>query len=190
VDSTAQALPFIPRGGASLVVLTSRHRLHINAPELVLGPLSHDDSVDLLGGAGITGAAEMAALCSCFPLALRIATINLIEYPNHSLTAYAAELRQRGPLNLLETVDGQISVRGTFDRSRERQSVAAQRMFRLLAATREFTAATAGAVAEVPVGEAELLLSSLADANLLVRLRDGRFTYLDLVRHYAVDHAA
>jgi DNA-binding SARP family transcriptional activator len=179
-DSIDQIRPLLPSAGESLTLVTCRHRLHLDSPELVLGSLSRNESVELLatilGSTRAEGAAEVAELCSDFPLALRIAAANLFEYPGYSLTAFAAELREDGPLRVLETPDGAISVRDTFGRSYHRLPQAQQRLFRSLG--QDFAA-----------NVNEPLMIALADANLVERTGSGQFGFQPLVRSYARAHA-
>lgn len=112
-----QIRPLVPRSGASLLLVTSRRSLGFT--ELQLGPLPRAESVEMLtgilGSARASGAADVAEVCADFPLALRIAAANLLEYPDHSLAEYADELRAAGPLHALETPDGAISLRAVID---------------------------------------------------------------------------
>ncbi len=185
--SAEQVRPLLPGTPGSFAVITGRDRLgdlvaHVGAHRVCLGPLEHAEAVELLRGAlgdeRVSGdeAAELAALCGGFPLALRIAARHLAERPDLSLGRYA---RQQTPA---------VAVQASFALSYLRLPDAERRVFRLLGPHPgpDFTAETVAALSGLPTTKAKRVLRLLASANLVEQRTSSRFAFHDLLRHYAV----
>ena len=101
-------------------------------------------------GADPDAAADVAALCACLPLALRIAAAHLTRRGRQPLSGLAAELRQGNRLAVLSVAgDEQSAVRGSFDLSYAALPPAARRAFLLagLSPGGDLSAAAATALA-------------------------------------------
>ncbi|MFD8819536.1 BTAD domain-containing putative transcriptional regulator [Streptomyces sp. NPDC059627] len=120
--SVRQVLPLLPPAPGSFTVVTSRNRLggllvKAGAAMLQLGPLSHDDALQVLRrvvGAQRTQAepratAEIASRCGYSPLALRIAAANLVMHPACRVADHAEALRYGNPLDCLALAGDQSS---------------------------------------------------------------------------------
>jgi DNA-binding SARP family transcriptional activator len=197
-----QVRPLLPGTGACFVVVTSRDRLtglvaREGAHRISLDVLDPDEVRMLLGrvlGTDRTGAepgacAELAALCARLPLALRIAAAQLLDRPDESIGSYVAALCRGDRLAAL-AIDGDESaaVRDAFDVSYAALPAAARRLFRLLGLVPgpDLTVTAAGALADVPARDAERLLTQLVRVHLLDRHAPDRYTFHDLLRHYAL----
>jgi DNA-binding SARP family transcriptional activator/tetratricopeptide (TPR) repeat protein len=199
--SAAQVRPLLPPASGSLALVTSRNTLaelaaQDGAEQITLGVLTPDEArallVRLLGDDRIAAepapAAELARLCSYLPLALRIAVANIGD---DAIAAYTANLTAGNRLAALAVEDDpQSAVRAVFDLSYTALSQPAQRMFRLLGLVpgSDFSAAVASNVADLPLADAERLLDELCAAHLLNR-EAGRYSFHDLLRLHAADHA-
>jgi DNA-binding SARP family transcriptional activator/tetratricopeptide (TPR) repeat protein len=197
-----QVRPLLPGGQGCLTVVTSRDQLAgLTAMEgavlLPLGVLRTDEALGLL--TGLLGArrvdtepvatAEVAALCACLPLALRIAAAHLIRHPRQPVADLAADLREGNRLTVLSVAgDEQSAVRAAFDLSYATLQPAAQRVFLLAGLTpgADLSAAAAAALAGT---DARQLLAELSRAHLVDEHAPGRFAMHDLLRLYAADRA-
>ncbi len=206
VRSPEQARPLLPGGPGCLTVITSRDRLagltvQEGARPLSLGVMPADEAHALL--AGLLGAAridadpvagaELATLCACLPLALRIAAAHLIRHPAQPVADLAAELRGGNRLAVLSVVgDEQSAVRAAFDLSYATLKPATQRMFQLIGLHpgAELSERAAAALAAASAGQARALLADLASAHLADEPGPGRFALHDLLRLYARERAA
>jgi len=203
-----QVRPLLPGSGESVVIVTSRHDLRglvalHDAHHLPLGPLSRDDSVDLL--ARLLPAAEnlreLADACGRLPLALRIAAAN-IRFDGDRVLDYVARLRRADGLDALAVADDPVAaVRAAFDLSYAALQPAARRLFRLVAAAPCTIVSIPAAAALVDADPATVarLLEHLAEAHLIERSPAGpaggdptggaRYAVHDLVRVYAAERA-
>ncbi|MEV0388784.1 BTAD domain-containing putative transcriptional regulator [Nonomuraea sp. NPDC050643] len=204
--SAEQVRPLLPGGGGSVVLVTSRGGLgglvaRDGAHRMNLDVLPLDDATALMGrilGAERAAAereavTELAELCDRLPLALRIAAANLATRPRQRVADYVARLRTGDRLTALSVAgDPYSAVLVSFDLSYAHLSVAARRVFRLLALAPgpDVTAAAAAALAGLGTAAAEGLLEELARAHLVEERATGRYTCHDLLRHYAGDLAA
>ncbi|MGK5630647.1 AfsR/SARP family transcriptional regulator [Streptomyces sp. URMC 123] len=196
-----QVRPLLPGSPTCLVVVTSRNDLRgltafHDAQRIGLTVFSEEEAVTLL--ARIVGeervraepaaAAELARLCGCLPLALRVCAANLIGSPHRAIADLARELREGNRLAELN-VDGdqETAVRAAFDLSYAALPADARRLFRLLGLVpgTDVPAAAAPALAGAPAAETDRLLDLLVSRNLLETYRAGRFHFHDLVRLYA-----
>jgi tetratricopeptide (TPR) repeat protein len=200
-----QVRPLLPGGPGCLTVVTSRDRLagltvREGAQSLALGVLRTDEALALLAGllgtrridADPVAVAEVAALCACLPLALRIAAAHLTRHPRQPVADLAAELREGNRLAVLSvTGDEQSAVRAAFDLSYATLRPASQRMFQLvgLHPGTDLSERAAAALGAASGAEARALLADLASAHLVDEHPPGRFAVHDLLRLYASERA-
>jgi DNA-binding SARP family transcriptional activator len=200
--SAEQVRPLLPRSSGSLALVTSRNALaelaaQDGADQITLGVLSAGEAralLELLLGAERIAAepeaaAELARLCSYLPLALRIAVANVGD---DSIATYAANLTAGNRLAALAVEDDpKNAVRAVFDVSYAALSQPAQRMFRLLGLVpgSDFSAGVASNVADLPLADAERLLDELSAAHLINLEGPGRYSFHDLLRLHAAEHA-
>ncbi|TMR89726.1 BTAD domain-containing putative transcriptional regulator [Nonomuraea basaltis] len=200
----AQVRPLLP-GAQSLVLITSRNQLRglaarEGAFRITLDAFSPDETHSLLLAllneeclrAAPQAETELGELCSRLPLALSIAAANLGANPHLSLTDYVSELREGNRLAALETGSDQAAaVRATFDLSYTALPDSQRRLFRLLGLLpgTDFTAAATAAVAGCSTAEARRELDRLATYHLIRPHSPGRYTFHDLLRLYAAEHA-
>ncbi|MFC3892004.1 BTAD domain-containing putative transcriptional regulator [Lentzea rhizosphaerae] len=193
-----QVRPLLPAGGRSVVVITSRSDLRglvalNDAKVLRLGTLPLPDAVQLLEkviGADRTSAepvatAELARLCACLPLALRIAASMLAGEPHRRVQDLVDQLKSGNRLAELEVGDDRrAAVRSAFDLSYQQLSSDERRMFRVLglAPRADFTPRSAGALLGVPSSRALTLLRALARAHLVEEYAPMRFSLHDLLQ--------
>jgi DNA-binding SARP family transcriptional activator/tetratricopeptide (TPR) repeat protein/DNA-binding XRE family transcriptional regulator len=200
-----QVRPLLPGSPTCMVLVTSRDQLgglvatH-GARRLLLDALSENDAVTLLArvlgaeriAAEPAAATELAGVCACLPLALRIAAANLAGHPDWRTADYVARLGKDDQLAEM-AVDGdpQAAVRTAFDCSYAALDPGAQRLFRLLGLVPgpEFTGPAAAALAGMSVRRAAQLLERLAAAHLVETRGPGRFGFHDLLRRYARQRA-
>jgi DNA-binding SARP family transcriptional activator/Tfp pilus assembly protein PilF len=203
--SAEQVRPLIPGNPGCLVVVTSRDRLSglaaTDGAEMVgLDVLDHEEAIELLvRAAGREGleteretAAELARLCACLPLALRVAAANLATRPQQAAADYATELAAGDRLAALRADDDErAAVAAAFGLSYRRLPTAAQRLFRLLGLVPgpDFTVPAAAVLAGLPAPEAERLMGRLAAVHLLGEYQPGRYQFHDLLRLYARQRA-
>ncbi|MDQ7810876.1 BTAD domain-containing putative transcriptional regulator [Amycolatopsis sp. A133] len=203
--SAEQVRELLPGPSNSLVLITSRNRLsglvvRDGAHRLTLGMLTEAEARDLLralvGRARIDGepgaAAELARLCGCLPLALRIAAEKISANAGTSLRDLVANLTaEQDRLDTLEAGDDEMSsVRAVFSWSYHSLDPEVARAFRYLGTLpgQDIGFAAAAALLDRPVEEAAALLTVLCEQNLLERAGD-RYGFHDLVRVYAAELA-
>jgi DNA-binding SARP family transcriptional activator len=200
-----QVRPLLPGSAGCLVVVTSRDSLaglvaREGARRLTLDVLTPAEARTLLtrflGADRVTAEPdavdELAHLCAYLPLALRIAAANLTVHSGQSIAGYTAALREGNRLAALEVAgDEQAAVRAAFDVSYGSLPAPAQRLFRLLGLVPgpDITPDAAAALAGEAPDEAFRLLRQLAGAHLIDQPEPGRFTFHDLLRLYAAEHA-
>ncbi|GAA2966583.1 helix-turn-helix domain-containing protein [Actinokineospora diospyrosa] len=195
VASAAQVRPLLPAEDGCRVLITSRGRLPAldEAWPIPLGMLDPADAVTLLrsvaGDRAPTAAeaAEIVALCGYLPLAIRIAAARLVSGTGARLRDRLVDERTR----LLALDDGERAVAAAFALSHAALTDAERALFGLLAVhpgpVLEIPAVEA--MAALPVGEAEVLLDRLHDANLITVEASGHIGVHDLVRAFAARHA-
>nr|WP_245645958.1 BTAD domain-containing putative transcriptional regulator [Pseudonocardia acaciae] len=198
---TAQVVPLLPPSGSVLV--TSRSRLgdltaRVGAHVISLPVLTDKESYALL--AAVLGAeaaepergAELVRLCAGLPLALRIASANILTNPTASISSVTTELTTGGPFAAL-TTDGteQSAVRSAFSASYRALEPEHQRIFRLLGLVPgpDFTAEAAAALADIPLLEADRGLRALAACSVIEQHAGRRYRFHDLIRLYALEEA-
>jgi tetratricopeptide (TPR) repeat protein len=187
-------------------VITSRSDLRglvalNDAKVLKLGVLPLDEAVQLLekvigsdrARAEIVAIAELARLCACLPLALRIAGSLLASEPHLRVQDLVGQLSTGNRLAELEIADDrEAAVKAAFDLSYMALAPDEQQMFRMLglAPRADFTPQSAGALLGVPSGQALMLLRTLARAHLVEEYAPQRFSQHDLLRLHARDCVA
>jgi DNA-binding SARP family transcriptional activator len=193
---SAQIRPLLPGEPGCMVIVTSRRRLTglDDAYSLALDPLPEADAIDLVRKVagpgriveGHPAVAELAALCGCVPLALRIVAARLRHHRALSIEDIVAGLRNENA-RLDHLQDEERSLVAGFDLSRRHLTSPERRLFDLLALNPglEADADAAAALADIDHRSAERLLDSLVDHNLLVRHAPGRYSFHDLIRLYA-----
>ncbi|ADB34405.1 transcriptional regulator, SARP family [Kribbella flavida DSM 17836] len=200
-----QVRPLLPGTRHSAVLVTSRNELTglsvlDSALCTTVAVLEVDEAVDLLraviGSARVDrepeAAAELAKLCGCLPLALRIAASHLAAQAGDSIASYAEELRAGDRLFALSVAgEPDAAVEVAFDRSYEALVPESQQLFALLGIVPgpDVTAPAAAVLLDTTLAVARRLLDTLVTANLLVRQRD-RYCMHDLLRLYAARRAA
>ncbi|MBV1854787.1 AfsR/SARP family transcriptional regulator [Catellatospora tritici] len=207
LDNAAEAeqvLPLVPAGGASLLLVTSRHqptalatRHDVRAVDL--GALDRHEAVALLTRvlgdervrAEPEAAAELAELCDRMPLALRIAAAKLAARPGRALADLNTELTGEDRLDELAVPGDARSVRAVFAGAYRALSPAAARLFRLLGQHPGpmFGAGVAQAALGERPGPARRALAELLAAHLVTEEAPGRHRLHDLLRLYARERA-
>jgi DNA-binding SARP family transcriptional activator len=194
--------PLLPRGGATLVLVTSRIRLAMAdcAHQFELGPLRRTESLELLGG--IIGrsrvAAETAAAirivdaCEGLPLAIRIVGARLVARWDTRLEALADRLRV-GDRRLDEFALGTLTLRASLQRSYQALSPFTRQTLENLGALglRDVTAPTLADLLEVPGPQAERVVAELMHHNLLAPVagKHRRYRLNTLFLDYARERA-
>jgi tetratricopeptide (TPR) repeat protein len=136
--------------------------------------------------------AELAQLCGYLPLALRIAAANLANHPHARIADYVTELHRNDRLAALEVEgDRQAAIRAAFDLSYAALEPDVRDLFRLLSLVPgpDFTIEVAAAISGTTLDHARHELDCLVGAHLIEQLTQGRFTFHDLLRLYAKEHA-
>ncbi|GGS29042.1 hypothetical protein GCM10010171_22800 [Actinokineospora fastidiosa] len=198
-----QISPLLPGTSACGVLVTSRRLLGelaagVGARRITLSALSPADAVELLGAAAgserlaaepeATG--ELARLCACLPLALRIAGERVSGSPYWTIADLVEQFTaEQHRLDLLASREGASPVRLAFSWSYRKLPTAASSMFRWLGvhAGPEFGVRAAAAAADMTPRDALQALEVLVDANLLIEVARERYRFHDLVRLYAVE---
>lgn len=204
VRDEAQVRPLLP-GGESQTLITSRSQLRgmiarEGAFRVTLDVFSPDEAHSLLAvlldegrlRAAPRAEMELSELCSRLPLALSIAAANLDANPHLNLNDYVSELREGNRLFALEAGNDQAAaVRATLDLSYAALSEPQRKLFRLLGLVPgvDFTAEATAALVGCSNAEARRRLDMLASFHLIRLHGPGRYTFHDLLRLYATEHA-
>jgi DNA-binding SARP family transcriptional activator len=202
----AHVRPLLPGSPGSLAVVTSRCQLTglvtaEGAHALMLDLLTDVEARELLAlrlgtarlDAEPAAVAELIGLCARLPLALAVAAARVSAQPRRRLGPFAQELKDAQlMLDRLETWDTATSVRAVFSWSLHSLSQPAVRTFGLLGLHPgpDITIPAAASLAGTPPSQAHQALRELADAHLATERVPGRFSLHDLLRAYAVEHAA
>ena len=194
--SEEQVRPLLPGDGASRVLITSKRLLAglEGVRRLALGPLSLPEATELLTGILGQRAArdeesalnQLAELCEGMPLALRIIGNRLVSRPGWNAAELAARLADEEH-RLDQFKAGDLKIATAFWMSYEQLADDARRVFRRLAVVpgRDYDAAIAAVVGEVPAAVAWDALDELVDLGLLLDSDGGRYRFHDLVRLFA-----
>ncbi|MEV0618234.1 BTAD domain-containing putative transcriptional regulator [Nonomuraea sp. NPDC050404] len=198
----AQVHPLLPAGPGSRVLITSRRAftsLDVSAVER-LDPLLLSEAVAMLrtligarrADSDLDALTQIAHLCECLPLALRVAARRLAARPNLPVRALAAQLgdeRQRLPMLSDDDGGGVRSMLMVSYRALDSvaDGVVATRLLRLLA-VRDLTStdpSVAASLAGLTEQEAQLALDQLAGAHLVEVASAGLYRLPALVRLFA-----
>jgi transcriptional regulator with XRE-family HTH domain len=194
--SEEQVRPLLPGDGASRALITARRLLAglEGVRRLALEPLSEPEATELLVGilgrraAGDQELAlhQLAQMCEGMPLALRIIGNRLVSRLGWDAAELAARLADEEH-RLDQFKAGDLKIATAFAMSYEQLADTARLVFRRLAVVpgRDFDAALAGVVGEVPVEVAWDALDELVDLGLLLDSSAGRYRFHDLVRLFA-----
>lgn len=200
--SAAQVRPLLPGDGGHLVLVTTRLRLsglRLDGAEfLELGPLDGSGSAELVERILSDGRAQaepdalsrLTDLCGGLPLAVCAAVSGLTVRRHQPLSRLVDRLsRARHRLSALSSLSAgpEMSVETALTDSYRWLGPGARRMYRLLglAPGRDLTPDAAGALAGLPVEDAEELLTELLTASLLEEDAGGRLRQHDLTRLHA-----
>ncbi|WP_030258094.1 MULTISPECIES: AfsR/SARP family transcriptional regulator [Streptomyces] len=187
--------PLLPGSAGCAVLITSRHRLAglPGAHQLRLDTLPPEQALELLTrivgaervAAEADAAEEVVRACGLLPLAVRIAASRLVADPSLTLAALAEGLCHEH--RLAELSDGERTVEATFALSYRRLDPELARAFRLMSLpdAPDLPLHCAAALLGRTEDEADELLETLVDLNLLHSPRFGRYGFHDLVRAYA-----
>ncbi|MBI0297910.1 AfsR/SARP family transcriptional regulator [Streptomyces sp. PRKS01-29] len=201
----AQVRHLLPGNVESAVIITSRARL-TSLP--FTSRVEHEDMSlhqalmlfrRVLGAARVdrdlVAAREVARLCGCLPLALRIAAARLAARPHWSFADLAHRLTHRSRLD--ELTHGPLSVRSCFAPAYHRLAEDDRRLFRMLglSGVRVLSAPPGTALPSLAVPDVAEALERLADTRLLKVVHTGapgtvpRFWLHGLVSAYARERA-
>jgi DNA-binding SARP family transcriptional activator/tetratricopeptide (TPR) repeat protein len=190
VADERQVRPLLPASPQCLVLITSRRMLSglDGVHSLPLNAFTADESVELLSrvvgadrvSAEIPAARRIADLCGHLPIAIGLAARRLRARPTWRLADLAAKLEHARPD--LDTI---------FDLSYDGLPPRDRRLFRLLGLHPgdDVTPASAAALADVPLAEADAGLELLLDEHLLDQVAPNRYRLHDFLRAYAKDRA-
>ncbi|EXG82326.1 AfsR/SARP family transcriptional regulator [Cryptosporangium arvum] len=192
-DSSAQVEPLLP--ACAVIVTATRRLLRLSAVSwLRLGPLSDDESLNLLGE--IAGhhriavepdpASELVAACSGHPLSVRVAAARLLDRPMWTVERIVAQLDEdfREPVVMHE--DCKI-VDEPMRRAEGRLDAVVATVFRLgaLLVTPVRGVDDVTAMTGLPRAEAHAALEDLVDADLLQAVGAETYRYSPLVQAFA-----
>jgi tetratricopeptide (TPR) repeat protein len=180
-----QLLPLIPPADCMLIV-TSRQRLHLPG---MLGrsveELPQSDARSLLLAIAPRIAEEaddIARICGCLPMALRLAGSALVERPNLNPRRYAEGLRDKQ--QRLDLVSASIDMSYNLLDDEDRRKWNALSIF-----FGDFDAKDAAAIWECGADESEAILGELVRSSMVVWREESRRYHLhDLLRLFADDH--
>lgn len=200
--SEEQVRPLLPADPGCAALVTSRHQLAAltGAHRWTVPVLDPAAAVDLLGriagpdrvAAEPGAAAELAAVCGRFPLAVSIAAARLAVRPDWTLAEFAGRLsRERDRLD--ELAVGDLDVRASIAAGYATLSAAAARLLRLLGLVTapDWPAWVPSALLD---GPARKPLDELVDVHLVAPPRrdaagQERFRLHDLVADFAREKA-
>lgn len=205
VRDAEQIRPLLPGTPGSMVLVTSRSDLASlvaaeDARPMWLDGLDPDGARLLLArrlgperlAAEPAAVETIVAACAGLPLALAIVAARAATRPGLPLSAFAADLADRGGrLDALSGPDPATDVRAVFSWSYRALGTAAARLFRLLGLHPgpEIGLSAAASLACLPVPQTRRLLTELTAAHLLTEHAPGRFAFHDLLRAYAAELA-
>lgn len=191
-------VPLVPGGGASLLVVTTRHSpaalaaRHAVHPVL-LDALAHGESLALLRAvageqrvaAEPEAADQLVVLCGGMPLALRIAAARLLGSPNQRIASLVAELTE-ARLDGLAVEGDSRTVRAVIDSAYRPLAEAQAQVFRRAAVAPGPTFSSWLIAALTETESVPASLASLATAHLVTEIGSQRFRFHDLIREYAL----
>jgi DNA-binding SARP family transcriptional activator len=205
VPADLQLLPLLPGSSSCAVVITSRVRLTglPGARQVDLDVFDFGQSLEMMAAmigpdrlaADRESAAELANLCGGLPLALRIAGARLSSRPHWRLGGLVHRLRDEAK-RLDEFTHHGLELRSTIELAYRALDGAGQRLLRLCSVMQapDFPSWTAAALLDASVFEAEDILESLVEAQLvdIVQYPDAapRYRLHDLIRVFAAEKLA
>ncbi|HEY7050354.1 MAG TPA: tetratricopeptide repeat protein [Jatrophihabitantaceae bacterium] len=191
-----QVLPLLPGADGCAVIVTSRRFLTDldGALHVRVATLGEAESVALLRSVLGTDpverhhgdAEQVVALCSGFPLALRLAASQLAMNPSWGLDDLRHRLEHtNGRLDVLRSSNR--AVQACFELSYRDLPVEVARAFRLLGLTDgpDICLDAAAAMIDRPSGRTRAALDHLVEHSMLTTRGDDRFAYHDLMRFFA-----
>ncbi|WP_329791347.1 BTAD domain-containing putative transcriptional regulator [Lentzea sp. DG1S-22] len=201
VTNENQVLPLLPGSASCAVITTSRARLSglPGAQWVDVDVFDVDQSADLLAriigqervNAEPEAAVELITFCGGLPLALRIAGARLASRPHLRIDGLVRRLRDEAR-RLDEFEHHGLELRSNIGLTYKGLAPDAQRLFQLFSLIRapEFPAWTAAALLDMDIYDAEDILESLVDAQLVdtVEYADAtatRYRFHDLIQVYA-----
>ncbi|MFB7912790.1 BTAD domain-containing putative transcriptional regulator [Streptomyces sp. NPDC056061] len=190
-----QVRPLLPGSSASLIIITSRHRLAglPGVRSLFLDVMPEDDAGRLFrrlaGEERTPDAADVARivhLCGYLPLAVEIAAGRLVSRPSWT-TSHLIKKLSRAPGRLDEIRDGYREIAGVFDMSYATLSPDQRTAFRMLGRHlgHDFDLYAASALTSLPLDSAERVLEALLDAHLVQEPSPDRYRFHDLIGEFA-----
>ncbi|TCC24652.1 BTAD domain-containing putative transcriptional regulator [Kribbella speibonae] len=195
-QDAAQVRPLLPGAGRSDVIVTSRRRMPdlLAAGVVSLEPLPQEDAVRLIASTARTpgldadgnGVRALVEACARLPLALRIAGARLATRQEWTVADLADRLDD-GNRRLTELSLGESSVLNSFQLSYADLSADAQRAFRLcsLHPGDDFSADSTAILLRTSTAEADRVLESLLEANMLLQHSKDRYRFHDLLGLYS-----
>ncbi|RJQ81249.1 SARP family transcriptional regulator [Pseudonocardiaceae bacterium YIM PH 21723] len=203
VTSEQQIRPLLPGSPTCAVIVTSQPRLSALSGAHHIGLDLFDEEQSLRMLVRIVGAdridaepeyaRELVRLCGMLPLALRIVGARLASRQHWRLVSLTCRLR-REDHRLNELTHRDLGLRANIDMAYRSLSRSARQLFQWFALIQapDFPAWTAAALLDIDLFEAEAVLESLVDAQLLDAIlypgqRLPRYRFHDLIRLYAVD---
>jgi DNA-binding SARP family transcriptional activator len=197
---TEQVQPLLPGADGCAVIVTSRRFLADldGALHVRIATLGEDESIALLrsvlGGELVdrqrTDAEQVVALCSGFPLALRLAASQVAMHPSWGLLELRERLaRTNGRFDVLRS--SHRAVQATFDMSYRDLPGAIARAFRLLSLpdAPDICIDAAAALIGEPADRVGTALNHLVEHSMLIAPADHRFAFHDLMRSFARERA-
>ncbi|GAA1344839.1 tetratricopeptide repeat protein [Saccharothrix algeriensis] len=204
VRDSRQVLPLIPGSGSCFTVVTARHRLdglavHHDAERIPLGPLSAQDSVQLLAQrlgthrveAEHEAVARVVAACGGHPMALSVVAARAADDATNSLNTIVRSLENRGDaLDTLRLPDA-ADLRAVFALSYDNLAPAIAEGFRTLALHPgpRFDAWAAAAMIGCDLFQARETIHELSRCHLLERTSSGHHAFHALTHAYGLETA-
>jgi tetratricopeptide (TPR) repeat protein len=197
----AQVRPLLPASEGCAVVVTSRSMLSglAGVEHFGLTVLPPEEGRELFSkivgdtrtSAEPDAATEIVRLCAGLPLGIRIAATRLAARPGWPISDIAGRLTAEHR-RLAELATEELAVRAGFRLSYDGLAGDVAHAFRLLGLmpSGTFGLPTAAALLGVSGGEAERVLDTLADANMLEAPSPGVYKLHDLLRLFAAELAA
>jgi tetratricopeptide (TPR) repeat protein len=191
-----QVRPLLPETAGCPTLVTSRRDLAALLPTTyaTLDAFTADDAVAFLTrsaaevpvGTDPRAAARIAHRCGYLPLALGLATGHIRATPGWTLTDHADRLDER---DRDQRLDGGVEF--AFDLSYRDLPADRQRLLRLLALHpgQDLDVYAAAALAGTDLAAARTGLRDLCRDHLVQQTISGRYTFHDLVRHFAAGRA-
>ncbi|MFF6960855.1 tetratricopeptide repeat protein [Streptomyces sp. NPDC008317] len=194
-QNSEQVVPLLPDDSASLVLITSRHRLTElpSARPMFVDVLPLDDAIGLfrrlVGPERANDPAKIEAVvkrCALLPLAVEIVASRFKARPSWNL-GHLIERLSRRPGRLLEIRDGHQEMAAAFELSYNALSAPQRAAFRRLSLHPgpDFGAYAAAAIIDEPLDRTERLIEDLLECHLLQEPRANRYRFHDLLAEYA-----